>query len=233
MSRNHYSREDLKSFFDKTFLQDPDIRAGESKRPRKIAFLMTTWPAEPKMRLKEHINAQLLSGIKKSTENHGERQVDELLFSLAKYEPAYDYFIRLLETPENEWIDAALFEASASNDLAINDLVSGKPKPEETTLKGSDEQELKEQKPIYRAAFSYNEFELELLKEIRIRSQNAKSKTKNEKAATLGQRLAINGYSVSKVFEFNKFMAQRAAEHWVTQQKVRRSLKPLFEEEKK
>ena len=46
---------------------------------------------------------------------------------------------------------------------------------------------------------------------------------------SLGQHLARKGYAISSTFDLNKFMTLRAAEHWVMQQGVRRSLDPLFD----
>ena len=86
-----------------------------------------------------------------------------------------------------------------------------------------------EDRSIYRASISYSYFEMELLQAIRFRSNKEQPEERKVRTMSLGQNLASKGYAISSMFDLNKFMTQRAAEHWVMQQGVRRSLDPLFD----
>ena len=101
--------------------------------------------------------------------------MDDDLFDLVTYAPAYDYFVSLLQKPNNEWIDAALFEASSSSSAAVIDYLR---KAQERDSEDISDQvddlaasaPPNEDRPIYRASFSYSDFEMELLQAIRFRS---------------------------------------------------------------
>ena len=236
MGPKRFSRSELIRFFDSQ--PPPAVEAADiiPIKKTRLAFLTKEGAPRPRtpLRIADYIDRRLLSGIATSSDSEELSPMDDDLFDLVTYAPAYDYFVSLLQKPDNEWIDAALFEASSSSSAAVIDYLrkAQESQNEDVTDPVDDlaaSAPPNEDRPIYRASFSYSDFEMELLQAIRFRSNKEQPGEREVMTMSLGQNLASKGYAISSMFDLNKFMTQRAAEHWVMQQGVRRSLGPLFD----
>ena len=197
MGPKRYSRTELIRFFDS---QPPPAAEAADIIPIKktrLAFLAKEGASRhrPPLRIADYIDRRLLSGIATSSASEELSPMDDDLFDLVTYAPAYDYFVSLLQKPDNEWIDGALFEASSSSSAALIDYLrkaqerqSGDVTDPADDLAASATPN--EDRPIYRASFSYSDFEMELLQEIRFRSNKEQPGDREVRTMSLGQNLA-------------------------------------------
>ena len=99
MGPKRYSRNELIRFFDSQpppAVEDADIIPIKKTR---LAFLAKEGAPRhrPPLRIADYIDRRLLSGIATSSASEELSPMDDDLFDLVSYAPAYDYFVSLFK----------------------------------------------------------------------------------------------------------------------------------------